>query len=126
MTLVDHFNTQATSANYRYVRKVKLGSDLTPRPLLPVDRVLLDADVVGLVLAAYEGTPLEEIATFDSIMSTFWTDIAHGKNVIAESIAPPEENGAASSNHDQEGDGNGNEEDDEGNDLVDSESGDEN
>jgi hypothetical protein len=86
--LVDHLNTQATSANYRYVRKVKLGSDLSNRPLVPVDRVLLDGDVVGLMLAAYESTPLEELATYDTIMRTFWTDIAHGREVLAESAAP--------------------------------------
>ena len=67
---------------------MKLGSDLSARPLVPVDRVLLDGDVVGLMLAAYESTPLEELATFDTIMRTFWSDIAHGKEVLAESAAP--------------------------------------
>jgi hypothetical protein len=89
--LVNHFNSQATSANYRYVRKVKLGRDFTPRPLLAVDTVLLDEDVIGLMQAAYEDTPLEEVATFDGIMRTFWTDLDHGRDVVAASLDPAAE-----------------------------------
>ena len=85
--LVTFFNSLATSAYYTYVRKVKLGMDLTDTPLGPVDSVLLDDDVVGLMLSAYEGTPLEEVAVHDSIMKTFWTDIAHGREVVEAVVA---------------------------------------
>ncbi|MGL5934882.1 MAG: hypothetical protein ACRCZI_04590 [Cetobacterium sp.] len=95
--LVRHMNTQATSENYQYVRKIKLGNDLTERPLLPVDTILLDEDVLGLMVAAYEGTPLAEIATYDTIMKSFWTNLAHGKEVVegalAEAQIVPEETG---------------------------------
>ena len=79
--LVAHFNSNANSANYQYPRKIKLGEDLTQSPCRPVDSILLDTDVLGMMLAAYPDTPLEELATFDEIMGGFWTDIEHGREV---------------------------------------------
>jgi hypothetical protein len=113
--LVSHFNTQATSVNYKYVHNVKLGSDLTQRPLRPVDFVLLDMDVLGLMMAAYEGTPLEELVTFDVIMKTFWTDLPHGREVVNGAAAQvDEENDDEANNNDEEGEGEEHDVDEEG------------
>jgi hypothetical protein len=102
--LVAHFNTQATSGNYRFVRKVKLGTDMTPRPMKPVDTVLLDEDVVGLMIAAYENTSLEELSTFDNIMRTFWTNLARGRQVLASTIAAEAGNDTAAAAEDSDDD----------------------
>jgi len=85
--LVAHFNNNANSANYQYPHKVKFGSDLTGGQLRPVDHALLDIDVLGLMMAAYPTTSLEELATFDDIMSTFWTSVERGREVIAAHVA---------------------------------------
>jgi hypothetical protein len=125
--LVTFFNRMATTANYKYVRKVKLGADLTTSPLGPVDTVLLDEDVVGLMLAAYEDTALEEVATHDCIMKTFWTDLAHGKKVVEAAVATEageQQEEVADGDEDKEGEGGDEGEDGdgdgEGGDLVDS------
>ena len=85
--LVAHFNNNANSANYQYPRKVKFGTDMTGGVLRPVDHAVLDIDVLGLMMAAYPNTPLDELATFDGIMSTFWTSVERGREVIAAHLA---------------------------------------
>jgi hypothetical protein len=80
--LVSHFNTQATTTNYQYPKRVKLGDDLTARPLSSVDAVLLDQDVISMMSAAYD-ISFEELSTYDPIMRSFWSDIAHGREVVA-------------------------------------------
>jgi hypothetical protein len=124
--LVRHFNTMATSPTYTYPRKVKLGSDLTQRPLRPVDSVLLDMDVLGFIMAAYEGTRLEKLVKFDGIMKTFWTDLAHGRKVVngAAALENDEEakivNGLAAQENDDDDDEEGGEGDEDDEALVDS------
>jgi len=88
--LIAHFNNNANTANYQYPRKVRFGSDLTGRVFRPADHGLLDIDVLGLMMAAYPTTPLEELATFDDIMSTFWTNIERGREVMAAHVAGQE------------------------------------
>jgi hypothetical protein len=133
--LVTFFNSLATKAHYTFVRKIKIGEDLTANPLETVDTVLLDRDVVGLMLSAYEDTPLEEVVLYDKIMKTFWKDIAHGREVVEAVVATTEgkqQEGVADGDEagDEEGgggeEGEGEEEGDdgedngEGGDLVDS------
>jgi len=90
--LVTHFNKNATTANYQYPRKVKFGTDLSDSGMPgPVDANLLDEDVLGLMLAAYPSTPPEELATFDDVMGQFWTDLDHGREVLAAHAAGVEE-----------------------------------
>ena len=120
--LVAHFNANANTCNYEYPRKVKFVHDLTGSTPRPADAALLDTDVIGLMLAAYEDTPIEEVSTFDDIMCHFWTSIAHGRDVVAAHVeatqAEDEPQAAADGGEDAEDeDGDGDE-----NALADSES----
>ena len=80
--IVEHLNRQATTANYQYPRRFKVGEDFSGRPLAPCDTYMLDADVIGLMLAAYPDTPLHEVMAFKDIMRTFWSDVGRGKDVV--------------------------------------------
>lgn len=80
--LLEYFNANANSQNYTYPRKMKLGADHTGSRKGPVDTLLLDKDVIGLMAAAYPTTPLDELIEFKEIMQTFWMDVAHGKEVV--------------------------------------------
>lgn len=88
--MVKHFNKNAVKPNYDYPRLVKVGEDKTQNPLEPVDAKILDKDVLGLMLSAYPTTPITEVATFDSIMKTFWYNIEHGREVVAGHAATTE------------------------------------
>lgn len=103
-----HFNSNANSANYTYPRKIKAGNDATNnRALRTIDCALLDCDVVGLMLAAYPDTPLEELAEFDEIMSTFWSDAEHGRAVLeAYNNGEENEEGILVDSSDDDSDGN--------------------
>ena len=82
-SLVSHFNNNDTTANeYKYPRKMKFFKDITLGTPRPVDSCLLDADVAGLMAAAFPNMELGELATYDDIMKGFWTDINHGKIVM--------------------------------------------
>ena len=106
--IVDYLNNQATSANYKFPHKFKLGQDYSTKGgLEPCSAYLLDNDVLGLMLSAYPSTPLEEVVTFDSIMSTFWLDIGHAREIVEAHVATnPESN---------RGDGDGDGDDDDNN-----------
>lgn len=80
--LVDHFNENATTANYQYPRKVKLGSDYTTSSPAPNNSSMLDTDVIGLMMAAYPNTPLSEVANFDGVMASFWESPDYGRNIL--------------------------------------------
>lgn len=91
--LVAHFNSNAVKPTYTYPRKMKFGEDATTggRFLLPIDLCLLDNDVVALMKAAYPDMNLHEIAKYDEIMKTFWSDIEHGHEAIEDWLADSDE-----------------------------------
>lgn len=85
--LVSHFNNNAhTAAEYKYPRKLKFFKDTTPTNPRPVDACLLDADVVGLLAAAFPDMELDEVATYEDIMSGFWTNIDHGRLAMENAV----------------------------------------
>jgi hypothetical protein len=88
--LVAHFNANANTHNYEYLHKIKFTGDHTGFTSCPADAALLDEDVIGLMLAAYKDTPIEEVAAFDDIMHRFWTSIAHDHDFLEEGIAEAE------------------------------------
>ena len=83
LKLVKHFNTNAATAEmYQYPTKMRFFKDITFNKPRPVDSCLLDADVVGLMGAAFPSLELEELVTYTDIMQGFWTNIEHGKEVM--------------------------------------------
>lgn len=80
--LVAHFNANATTEFYQYPRKVKFHEDRTPSLLEPVDKGLLDEDVIGIMMAAYPGETLVTLQTYPEIMASFWSDADHGREVM--------------------------------------------
>lgn len=80
--LINYFNANATGENYHYPKKWKFGGDLTTSPMATVDAALLDADVAGLVHAAYPDSSTDDILGWDEIVGSFWEDIEHGKAVL--------------------------------------------
>jgi hypothetical protein len=86
--IIAHFNSLATTEMYRYPRKARFGSDLSSTPRRPVDAVLLDREVVGLMLAAYPTTtPFTDLIEYEEIMQTFWTDPTHGADVMESFVS---------------------------------------
>jgi len=88
--LVNKLN-DTSEVTYKYPRKSKFFKDISAPKLNPVDARVLDADVVGLMKAAYPDLTLEEIAQFDSIMAGFWCNVARGKEVMEGFIDSEEE-----------------------------------
>lgn len=80
--IVDEVNRNATTASYRYPKKCRFGGDLSAVPLATVDSVLLDADVLGLILAAYPSVAVSQLMEERDILATFWCDTAHGREVL--------------------------------------------
>ena len=83
--LLEYFNSHATEEFYTYPRNMKFAKDNTQNPYCPVDACLLDSDVVALMEAAYPDMEIDELSTFGEIMSSFWTDVEHGMEVIGGS-----------------------------------------
>ena len=67
---------------YKFPRKTKFFKDITAPKFCPVDACILDADVIGLMKAAYPDLELDEIAQYDSIMAGFWCNVARGKEIM--------------------------------------------
>jgi hypothetical protein len=82
MKLLEHFNANAVKPNYKFPRKVRLGRDHTGSKQRPVDNLLLDKDVYGLMAAAYPNNRPTELIAFPQVMKSFWSNIKHGKEVI--------------------------------------------
>ena len=81
--LIEHFNNnKATAHKYQFFTRMKLGADITMSKPCPLDACLLDTDVVGLMEAAFPDEDPNDIAEYDDIMCTFWTNLEHGKSVI--------------------------------------------
>ena len=76
------FLNDVTKVDYKFVTKNKFSKDVTSSNLRAIDACLLDADVIGLMNAAYPSLTLDQMAEQDSIMSGFWDDISRGKEVI--------------------------------------------
>ena len=83
--LINYLNkNMANEDMYQYTNKCKFAEDKTGDTLMPVSEALLDIDVVAVMASAYSDTPLNELAKFEEIMMTFWTDVAYGCSVIME------------------------------------------
>jgi hypothetical protein len=80
--IITHYNAGATTALYKYPKKMRFGRDLTQDPPRSVDALLLDKDVLGLMCTAYPKHRPEDLAEFDEIMEPFWTEIGHGRDFI--------------------------------------------
>ena len=83
-TLIEYLNRNAVTPNYQFPKKVRFGGDNTSEPMGRVDGVLRDADVLGVMVAAYPSTSVVEMATYDDIMDKFWNDIEYGKEVLRQ------------------------------------------
>ena len=64
---------------HKFPHKTKFFKDITAPKFCPVDACIHDADVIGLIKAAYHDLELDEIAQYDSIMAGFWCNVARGK-----------------------------------------------
>lgn len=85
--LVDEFNKNGNSKNYKYSpKKVILGDDLTAESMEPCSVGMLDKDVLELLLMAYPKYEPDEILKWDDIIQKFWEDIDHGKFIIKKYI----------------------------------------
>ena len=79
---IAHLNSTATADNYQFPKRVRFGGDLTASPLTAADDSILDADVLGLILAAYPDNTVEEMFEWDEIIGQFWSNVDHGKAVL--------------------------------------------
>ena len=87
--VIANFNLHATVTLFRYPRNVKSGGDITANPIPAVGVSLLDKDVIGLLMAAYPYTALDELKGFDEVMTSFWDEPTHGAGVMDDFINGP-------------------------------------
>ena len=80
--MIAHFNANATIEHYRFPKRIRFGGDLTAAPMNSVDEALLDVDILGLIRSAYPDHRFTVLATFDTIVSTFWHDLDYGRRVL--------------------------------------------
>jgi len=80
--IASNFNDFAAHHNFCYPHHTRIGRDLTEAPERAVDLALLDKEVIGLVLAAYPSTPLEELKEFEEITGAFCSNMEHGAQAL--------------------------------------------
>ena len=67
MLLLHIFNLHANKPLFKYPVKARFAGDLTGSDIMPVSSAILNKDVVGLMLAAFPTTPIEDLAGFREI-----------------------------------------------------------
>ena len=79
-------NSTAKKPHYKFPRNVRFADDLTGEKMCALDSILLDADVIMLMQAAYPTMTLEEMVDDEDLMADFWTDVDAGTEVVNKHI----------------------------------------
>jgi len=81
-------HTSTVGTKNKYATRTHLGENLTPRSgPVPLDVLFPDEDTVNVMQVAYPDNDLEDIAGDPEILSQYYTNPKHGRNVVKSHIA---------------------------------------
>jgi hypothetical protein len=88
--LVNHLNTlgqdisSSDQDKYDFRMRFQYKGDLSSTPLRAVNKYTTDKDALSLLRQAYSSVDMETLLEFDDIISAFFQDLEHGKNIVRE------------------------------------------
>ena len=81
---LEYFNSSEVQEEFSWSCKAVVFEDKTQCPKRPLDKVLLDKEVVNVMVYLYQDSVTSMKRYSNDILSMFWSNIEHGKAVMSE------------------------------------------